>query len=300
MEQFSSCAKLRGWLWSVVLFLVEKKKLLPYLTLKPQLMPMGKNILIFEERQAQEHIACWGGGNASDCSYLKNRLEKCWCFKCSESFPEQCDRMTSWEAFQPGASGFASFIFRTALTFEARVKEQVLKGGQSDGQPVIKSVIKSCSQMLLSIPKFFMYFYLEDVSFSGLMTLQGAGWVSAMKSVGSLLTCFQERRVGPAFLREMFRIPTPQTTCFREKYYCRSLRCVRSEYFYKLKIFPCLRLSSFSSHPQVFEHSECWGWHVYCSPFEEENNWLLTLWVVWFCGGFLFFFPRFTPLLYSC
>lgn len=28
---------------------------------------------------------------------------------------------------------------------------------------VIKSVTKSCSQMLLSVPKFFMYFYLEDV-----------------------------------------------------------------------------------------------------------------------------------------
>lgn len=69
--------------------------------------------------------------------------------------------------------------------------------------------------MLLSIPKFFRYFYLEDVSINGLMTLQGAGWVSAMKSVGSFLTCFQERRVGPGFPKEMFRIPTPQTTCFR-------------------------------------------------------------------------------------
>lgn len=109
------------------------------------------------------------------------------------------------------------FHFRTVLMLEACVKEQVLKGGQSNGQSVIKSVIKSCSQMLLSVPKFFMYVYLEDVSFNGLMTLQGADWVSVMKLVGSFLTCFQERRVGPGFPKEMFRIPTPQTTCFRGK-----------------------------------------------------------------------------------
>lgn len=100
------------------------------------------------------------------------------------------------------------FHSQTVLTFEACFKKQVLKGGQSYGQSVIKSVIKSCSQMLLSIPKFFMYFYLEDVSFNGLMTLQGAGWVSAVKLVGHFLACFR---------KEMFRIPTPQTTCFRGK-----------------------------------------------------------------------------------
>lgn len=112
MEQFSRWAKLRSWLWSVVLFLVEKKKLLPYLALRHELMLMGKDILSFKEHQAQEHIACWGGGNTSDCSHLENRLEKCWCFRCSEWFPEQFDRVTSWEVFQPGASGFASFIFK--------------------------------------------------------------------------------------------------------------------------------------------------------------------------------------------
>lgn len=66
----------------------------------------------------------------------------------------------------------------------------MLKGGQSYGQSVIKSVIKSCLQMLLSIPKFFMYFYLEDVSFNGLMTLQVAGWVSAVKLEGRFLARF--------------------------------------------------------------------------------------------------------------
>lgn len=123
------------------------------------------------------------------------------------------------------------FNFPTALTFEACVKEQVLKGGQSDGQSVIKSVIKSCSQMLLSIPMLFMYFYLEDVSFNGLMTLQVAGCVSAMKWVGSFLTCFWERRIGPGFPGRRSEFLLPKLPASGEKYYCRSLQCNRSKYF---------------------------------------------------------------------
>lgn len=93
MEQFSRWAKLRRSLRSVVLFLVEKKKLLPYLALRPELMLMGKNNLVLKGHQAQEYIPCWGSGFPSDCSCLKNRLEKCWCFGCSELFPEQFDSL---------------------------------------------------------------------------------------------------------------------------------------------------------------------------------------------------------------
>lgn len=194
-------------------------------------MLMGKNILIFEEHRAQEHIACWSSGNTSDCSHLKNRLEKCWCFGCSELFLEQFDRVTSWEVW---SLWVCIFHFRTALTLEARVKEQVLKGGQSNGQSVIKSVIKSCSQMLLSVPKFFMYVYLEDVSFNGLMTLQGADWVSAMKLVVSFLTCLPVSRTGGlvlVFQRRCSEFLLPKLPASGEKYYCRSLCCVRSYYF---------------------------------------------------------------------
>lgn len=208
LEQFSRWAKLRWWLWPVV-FSGEEE----ITALSCTKAWMGRNILIFKDHPTQEHVACWGDGNTGDCIHPKNRLEKCWCFRCSESFPEQFDRVT-WEAW---CCWVCIFRFRTALMFEACVKEQVLKGGQSYGQSVIKSVIKSCSQMLLSVLKFFMYFYLEDVSFNGLMALRGGGWVSAMKLVGSFLTGFQERRVGPVSPKEMFRIPTPQTTCFKGK-----------------------------------------------------------------------------------
>lgn len=65
--------------------------------------------------------------------------------------------------WQPGASGFASLIFKQPWLLKPVLRNKCWKEDKSDGQSVIKSVTKSCSQMLLSVPKFFMYFYLEDV-----------------------------------------------------------------------------------------------------------------------------------------
>lgn len=77
----------------------------------------GKEHPHFWRMLSTEHIACL------------NRLEKCWRFGCSELFLEQFDRVTSWETFQPGASGFASFIFEQSWCLKPVLRSKCWKEG---------------------------------------------------------------------------------------------------------------------------------------------------------------------------
>lgn len=140
-------------------------------------MLMGKNILTFQECAARDGIASRGSSTPADCSLLSCGLANAGGLGAvSPSQSGLIDWVTYWEAFPARCLWDCIFSFWTALTCDACVKEQVLKGGQFDG----RIVIKSCSQMLLSLPELFlclfgMYCCLEDVFFSDGMILYTAG-----------------------------------------------------------------------------------------------------------------------------